>query len=119
MPSKKDDAEKAPAAPQIQGKRSTFLQFYLDVVGDASPQTHARDTKRSNAYMTITRAFVLCFGHKDPLHNEQPNLEYWQMHFDDIPAAKDMPPLSPEESDERDKVILGFVQVSLYSYVLR
>ncbi|VDB85035.1 unnamed protein product [Peniophora sp. CBMAI 1063] len=89
------------------------MRFFALVLG-GMPQTQALNNDRQDIYLTIARAFVLCFGHDDPLSSDEPanlyDIDFYNIEYEDIPAAADMPPLPEEEADRRDAVIAGLVQ---------
>ncbi|VDB98824.1 unnamed protein product [Peniophora sp. CBMAI 1063] len=94
----------------LSGKRTTFLKQYYSIVGESGVQNQTVNGDRSDAYHNIARALVLCFGVDDPLSNDDPDLDYWDLPYASIPAANAMPALDEEQSKKRDMVIEGLVQ---------
>lgn len=98
----------------IHGRHATFLTRYIPLCQEAAPQqTSNFNDGRQNVYLNITRGFVLCFGYVDTLRNDEPNALWWEIDYEDIPAADDMPELAEPAATLRDEVIAGLVQVSL------
>ncbi|VDC00361.1 unnamed protein product [Peniophora sp. CBMAI 1063] len=103
-------ATEAKQGKALSGKRTTFLKQYYSIVGESGVQNQTVNGDRSDAYHNIARALVLCFGVDDPLSNDDPDLDYWDLPYASIPAANAMPALDEEQSKKRDIVIEGLVQ---------
>ncbi|KZV59790.1 hypothetical protein PENSPDRAFT_694842 [Peniophora sp. CONT] len=99
-----------PPPAAINGIRETFLMRFISYTETSGKQTQVLNNDQKDKYENLSRAFVLAFGHKNTLKNDEPG-EFYNVLYDSIPAAQDMPSLGDEaEEAERDAAILRFVE---------
>ena len=99
---------------KINGIRAEVLRHLMPVLmaidQDPEPRRQKANDKRKHFYESAGRVLVLCFGYEDPLANDEPG-DYFMCAYSDIPAARDMPKLPPEESKKRNSMIVEMTEV--------
>ncbi|VDB90235.1 unnamed protein product [Peniophora sp. CBMAI 1063] len=98
-----------PKLAEINGPRDDFLMRFLGETVTTGKQTHAQNSDQNQVYQTLARALVLAFGVDDPLHNDRPDERFYDIAFNAIPSAADMPDLPPDQEKKRDAVIAELV----------